>query len=127
MNASEEVLVQRDDDARRAAHAAESVLILVLGHLADQFGAVGAQASGGVVYAFDCKHDAPAAQRVFGLVIAGWISTSFGLRNFVSSSSPCPPWVRTITMSTCILSSPLTRFTHEPSTASRFRFVTLND
>ena len=64
MNASEEFLGQRDDDARRASHVAESVLVLVLGHLADEFGAVGAQASDSVVDAFDCKHDAPEAQRV---------------------------------------------------------------
>ena len=64
MNASEEFLGQRDDDARRASHVAESVLVLVLGHLADEFGAVGAQASDSVVDVFDCKHDAPEAQRV---------------------------------------------------------------
>ena len=64
MNASEEFLGQRDDDARRASHVAESVLVLVLGHLAVEFGAVGAQASDSVVDAFDCKHDAPEAQRV---------------------------------------------------------------
>src|SRR5437867_3027481 len=64
VNASEEFLGQRNDDARRASHVAESVLVLVLGHLADEFGAVGAQASHTVVDAFDCKHDAPEAQRV---------------------------------------------------------------
>src|SRR5437773_599598 len=64
VNASEEFLGQRDDDARRASHVAEPVLVLVLGHLADEFGAVGAQASDSVVDAFDCKHDAPEAQRV---------------------------------------------------------------
>ena len=64
MNVSEEFLGQRDDDARRASHVAESVLVFVLGHLADEFGAVGAQASDSVVDAFDCKHDAPEAQRV---------------------------------------------------------------
>src|SRR5437660_12427267 len=47
-----------------ASYVAESVLVLVLGHLADELGAVGAQASDSVVYAFDCKHDAPEAQRV---------------------------------------------------------------
>ena len=41
MNASEEFLGQRDDDARRAAHVAEPVFVLVLDHLADEFGAVG--------------------------------------------------------------------------------------
>src|SRR5438128_6167101 len=64
VNASEEFLGQRDDDARRASHVAESVLVLVLGHLADEFGAAGAQASHSFVDAFDCKHDAPEAQRV---------------------------------------------------------------
>jgi hypothetical protein len=42
VNASEEFLGQRDDDARRASHVAESVPVLVLGHLADELGAVGA-------------------------------------------------------------------------------------
>src|SRR5215208_1126562 len=65
VNASEEFLGQRDDDARRSSHVAESVLVLVLGHLTDEFGAVGAQASDSVVNAFDCKHDAPEAQRVW--------------------------------------------------------------
>src|SRR6266545_4633525 len=62
--ASEELLGQRDDDARRASHVAESVLVLVLGHLTDELGAVGAQASDRVVDALDGKHDAPEAQRV---------------------------------------------------------------
>jgi hypothetical protein len=59
VNASEKFLGQRDDDARRASHVAKSVLVFVLGHLADEFGALGAQASDSVVNAFDCKHDAP--------------------------------------------------------------------
>ena len=99
MNASREFLGQRDDDARRTSHVAESVLVLVLGHLADEFGAVGAQASHSVVDVFDGKHDAAEAQRVRG-AIAGSISTSFGLRNFVSSSRPCPSGVSIMTMST---------------------------
>src|SRR5258705_11999955 len=53
---------------------------------------------------------------VFGGAIAGSISTSFGLRNFVSSSRPCPSGARIITMSTWTLSSPLMRSTHGPST-----------
>src|SRR5438046_9154718 len=64
VNASEEFLGQRDDDARRASHVAEPVLVLVLGHLADEFGAVGAQAGHGVVDVFDREHDLPEAQRV---------------------------------------------------------------
>ena len=35
VNASEEFLCQRDDDARKGSHVAESVLVLVLGHFAD--------------------------------------------------------------------------------------------
>ncbi len=61
---SEKFLGQRDDDTRGASQVAESVLVLVLRHLADEFGAVGAQASGSIVDAFNCKHDAPEAQRV---------------------------------------------------------------
>ena len=53
VNASEEFLGQRDDDARRASHVAEPVSVLVLGHLADEFGAVGAQVGYGVVDIFD--------------------------------------------------------------------------
>ena len=64
MNASGEFLGQRDDDARRASHVAESVHVLVLGHLADEVGTGGAQASDRVVDAVDGKHDAPQAQRV---------------------------------------------------------------
>lgn len=64
VNASEEFFGQRDDDAGRATHIAKSVEVLVLGYLADEFGAVCAQASDSVVDAFDCKHDAPEARRV---------------------------------------------------------------
>ena len=64
LNASEELFSQRYDDARRATHVAEAVQVLVLGHLADEFSAVGAHASDSVLDAFDCKHDAPEAQRV---------------------------------------------------------------
>ena len=51
---------------------------------------------------------------MLGGAIAGLISTSCGLRNFVSSSLPCPSGVRIITMSTWTPSSPLTRSTHGP-------------
>jgi len=76
MNASEEFLGQRDDDARRASHVAESVLVLVLDHLADEFGTRGAKASDSVVDAFDGKHDAPEAQRV------RWCDRRFDLDKF---------------------------------------------
>jgi len=35
-----DVLRDRDDDGRRASHVAESVLVLVLGHLADDWRAL---------------------------------------------------------------------------------------
>jgi hypothetical protein len=98
VNASEEFLAQRDDDARRASHVAESVFVLVLAHLADEFGAVDAQASGGVFDAFDCKHDAPEAQRVrrcdcqFDL-------DQFWIAKLRQLKPPVPIWVRIITMS----------------------------
>src|SRR5580658_30855 len=41
MNASEEFLGQRDDDARRTSDVAELVFVLVLDRLADELGAVG--------------------------------------------------------------------------------------
>ena len=56
VNASEELFSQRYDDARRATHVAEAVQVLVLGHFADELGAMGAHASDSVVDAFDCKH-----------------------------------------------------------------------
>src|SRR2546423_13964512 len=64
VNALEEFLGQGDDDARRAPYIAESVQVLVLSHLADEFGAVGAHPSESVVDAVDCKHDAAESQRV---------------------------------------------------------------
>src|ERR671913_2313962 len=64
LNASEELFSQRYDDAPWTPHVAEAVQVLVLGHLADEFGAVGAHASDSILDAFDCKHHAPEAQRV---------------------------------------------------------------
>src|ERR1700731_2738566 len=61
VNFSEEFLGQRDDDARRASNVAEPVFVLVLGHLADEFGTVGTPSSDSVVEVFHCKHDAPEA------------------------------------------------------------------
>jgi len=65
VNASEEFLGQRDDDARRTSHIAEPVLVFVLDHLADGFGAVGTQTGHGVVNVFDREHDLPKTQRVW--------------------------------------------------------------
>jgi hypothetical protein len=64
LNASEELFSQRYDDAPWTPHVAQPVQVLVLGHFADEFSAVGAHASDSVLDAFDCKHDAPEAQRV---------------------------------------------------------------
>src|SRR5215217_6407367 len=64
LNASEELFSQRYDDAPWTPHVAQPVQLLVLGHFADEFGAVGAHASDSVLEAFDCKHHAPQAQRV---------------------------------------------------------------
>jgi hypothetical protein len=65
LNASEELFSQRYDDAPWTPHVAQPVQLLVLGHFAEEFGAeVGAHASDSLIDAFDCKHDAPEAQRV---------------------------------------------------------------
>lgn len=64
VNALEEFLGQRDDDACRAPHIAEFVLVLILDHLADKLAAVGTQAGDSVIDVFNGKHHAPQAQRV---------------------------------------------------------------
>ena len=87
---------------------------VVLRHLAHELAAGGAQACDGAVDAFDREQDAPSPS-AFGGAIAGWISMSVGLRNFVSSTRPCPSGVRIITMSTWTLSIALMRSTHWPS------------
>lgn len=48
---------QGDDDSRGAAEVAEPIAVLVLRHLAEEVGAVGAQAGDGVVDVVDGKHD----------------------------------------------------------------------
>src|SRR5918994_2419429 len=65
LNASEELFSQRYDDAPWSPHVAQPVQVLVLGHFAEEFSAeVGAHRSDSLIDAFDCKHDAPQAQRV---------------------------------------------------------------
>jgi microcystin degradation protein MlrC len=61
---SADLFGQGDDDACGAAEIAEPVDALVLGHLANKFGAVGAQAVDGVVDVVDGEHHAMQAQRV---------------------------------------------------------------
>ncbi len=60
-NASGEFLSQCDDDARRSAHVAEPENVFVLGHLSNELGADGAQASDSVVDVFNGKHYTPQA------------------------------------------------------------------
>jgi hypothetical protein len=64
VNALEEFLGQRNDDARGTSHVAEFVLVLVLDNFPDEFAAGGAQASDSVMNAFDRKHHASEAQSV---------------------------------------------------------------
>src|ERR671916_433890 len=65
LNASEELFSQRYDDAPWTPHVAQPVVVLVLGHFAEEFGAeVGAHRSDSLLDAFDRKHHAPEAQRV---------------------------------------------------------------
>jgi hypothetical protein len=64
VNASEKFFGQRDDNARRPSQVAEPVQILVLDHLAHEFGALGAQAVHGVVEVFDREHNLPDTQHV---------------------------------------------------------------
>src|SRR5262245_20500904 len=63
-DASADLFGQGDDDARGAAEVAEPEDGLVLRHLAEEFGAVGAQAGDGVVDVVDGEHDTMQAQRV---------------------------------------------------------------
>src|SRR5215218_5337967 len=62
--ASAQLLGQSDNDALRATQEAESVDVLVLRDLADEFGTVAAQAGNDVVQVIDSEHDAAHAQRV---------------------------------------------------------------
>ena len=55
--ASADLFGQGDDDARGAAEVAEPEDTLVLRHLAEEFGAVGAQAGDSVVDVVDGEHD----------------------------------------------------------------------
>src|SRR5215213_5117478 len=61
---SAERLGQSDDDALRATQEAEPVDVLVLRDLADELGAVAAQAGDDIVDVVDSEHDAANAQRV---------------------------------------------------------------
>jgi hypothetical protein len=53
LNASAELLGQRNDDALGAAHVAEQIDVLVLRHLADELGPMGLQAGNDVLDVVD--------------------------------------------------------------------------
>src|SRR5918912_4447412 len=91
VNASEELFSQRYDDAPWTPHVAEAVQVLVLGHFADEFGAVGAHASDSVLDAFDCKHDAPEAQGV-GRCIHRFDLDQFWIAKLRQLKPPVPIW-----------------------------------
>src|ERR1700726_1943388 len=62
--ASADLFGQGDDDARGAAEGTEQEDALELRPLAEEFGAMGAQAGDGVMDVVDSEHDAMQAQRV---------------------------------------------------------------
>src|SRR5215208_5487329 len=64
-----ELLGQSDDDPLGAADETEPVAVLVLRQLAEEFGAVGAQAGDDVLDVVDGEHDATDAQRVRRCVV----------------------------------------------------------
>src|SRR5579859_3788990 len=72
--ASADLLGQADDDAGRAAQVAEQEDALELRDLAEEFGAVGAQAGDGVMDVVHGEHDTMQAQRV------GWRVLRSGVR-----------------------------------------------
>ena len=57
MNASGELLGQRNDDALGAAEVAEQKAVLLLRHLADELGAMGAQTGNDVLDLVDNHED----------------------------------------------------------------------
>jgi hypothetical protein len=59
-----ELLGQRDDDTFGAAEVTEPILVLVLRHLANEFGSMLLQPANDVVDVVDGEHDATDAQRV---------------------------------------------------------------
>jgi hypothetical protein len=64
-----ERLGECDEDAFGAADVTEPIGVLVPHHLADELGAVGAQAGKDLLHVVDGEHDAPDAQRVRRWVI----------------------------------------------------------
>ena len=113
--ASADLFGQGDDDARGAAEVAEPEDALILRHLAEEFGAVGAQAGDGVVDVVDGEHDAMQAQRI-GRRVRRLGADRRGVWYFVSSSLLWPSGVRIIAMSLRTPSSPTVRSAQRPST-----------
>jgi hypothetical protein len=110
--ASADLLSQGDDDARGAAEVAEPEDALVLGHLAEEFGAVVTQTGDGVV---DGEHDAMQAQRVGRRVLRPGAHRR-GAWYFVSSSLLWPSRVRISVISLRTPSSPTVRSARRPLT-----------
>ena len=112
--ASADLFGQGDDDARGAAEVAEPVDGLVLGHLAEEFGAVGAQPGDGVVDVVDGEHDSMQAQRV-GRRVLRLGADAAGVWYSVSSTLLWPSGVRIIAISLRMPSSPTVRSAKRPS------------
>src|SRR5207247_6872285 len=64
MMASAELLGQCDEDALGAADVTEPIAVLVLHHLADEFGAIGLQPGKDVLDVLYGEHDATDTQRI---------------------------------------------------------------
>src|ERR671930_1665848 len=67
-----ELFSQRDNNALGAAEVAESIRVLILHHLANEFSPMFLQTSNDVVDVRDSEHDAAYAQRVYRRVL--WLS-----------------------------------------------------
>jgi hypothetical protein len=105
-----------------AVQVAEPVAVLLLRHLAEEFGAVGAQAGDGVVDVVDGEHDTMQAQSVgrrvrrSGADRRGAVAPiAAGLWYCVSSSLLWPSGVRIIAMTLRTPSSPTARSAQRPS------------
>jgi len=110
-----DVLGQRDEDALRAADVTQAVLVLVLDHFANEFGAVGTTAGKDILDVVDGKLMRPMPSVFAGAVLAS-TRAAFGVWNFDSSSRLCRSGVRIIAMSARTPSRPTTRSTQLPST-----------
>lgn len=114
-NASAEFLGQRDDDALGAADVAGPIDVVVLRHLANEFGAWACRRA----RVSSMSSTAKMLRRVPSVFAAAFGSalTVVGVWNFVSSSRLWPSGVRIIATSTRTLSSPTTSPPNVPQLA----------